>query len=183
MRDYSKAQDFLEPIIERDPEHELAREMNENLQDQLQKNKEQEELMNVKNHPPYNESMIYKISLDLSDFILKRYSPLHFAVGWLLDKAEEASQPDDPFVLLYRLKWYMKTGDNNKLVGELVDASGLQPDFVPILRLAGDYYKLIGEENKAVEIYNRILELYPGEPAWLRYEKNIIAYNESKTIQ
>ena len=109
-------------------------------------------------------SMIYKISLDLSDFILKHYSPLHFAVGWLLDKAEKASQPDDPFVLWYRIKWYMKTGDREKLVQELEEAVMLQPDFVPLLRLAGDYYELIGKQDKAVEIYAHILELYPGEP-------------------
>ena len=139
--------------------------------------------MNIKNHPPYKENETYKLSLDLADFILKRYSPLDFAVGWLLEKAGKASQPDDPFVLLYRIKWYMKTGDTEKMVRVLEDAAKLQPDFVPILRLAGEYYELIGEREKAVEIFSHILEIYPGEPAWLMYQKEIIAFNENKTVQ
>ena len=139
--------------------------------------------MDVRNHSPYNASMIYKISLDLSDFVLKHYSPLQFAIGWLLDKAEKASQPDDPFVLWYRVKWYMKTGDSEKLVQELEKAIMLQPDFVPLMRLAGDYYELIGEQDKAVEMFAHILELYPSEPLWLKYEKRIVAFNKYKSMQ
>jgi tetratricopeptide (TPR) repeat protein len=126
--------------------------------------------------------MIYRISLGLSDFILEQYSPLRFAVGWLLDKAEEASRADDPFVLLYRIKWYMKTGDTEKLMKVLENAIVLQPDFLPILRLAGDYYELIGKQDQAIETFAHILELYPGEPAWLRYEKKIIDYKENITM-
>ena len=77
----------------------------------------------------------------------------------------------------------MKTGDKDKLIQELEEAAILQPDFVPLLRLAGDYYELIGEKDKAVEIFSHILDIYPGERLWLRYEKKIIAYNENKTIQ
>ena len=183
LRDYEKANDFLGAVIESYPEHELARVLNETIQNQLQKNRVQEGLMNLKNHPPYKASMIYKISLDLSDFILDRYSPLHFTVGWLLDKAEKASQPDDPFILWYRIKWYMKTGEKDELVQNLEDAFMLQPDFVPLLRLAGEYYELIGQKDKAIDIYEHILEIYPGEPAWFRYEKKIIEYNENKTDQ
>lgn len=139
--------------------------------------------MNIKNHPPYNESKIYKLSLDLSNFIMKKYSLLHFVIGWLLDNAEKASQPDDPFVLWYRIKWYMKTGDTQKLVQELEAAAELQPDFVPILRLAGDYYELIGEQDKAIEVFAHILALYPGEPNWLKYKKRVVEYNEKMTMQ
>ncbi|MFC1826327.1 hypothetical protein ACFLZQ_00140 [Thermodesulfobacteriota bacterium] len=183
LRDYEKANDFIEGVIESSPDHVLAKELNEKIQNQLQKNSKQEELMNLKNHPPYKIKMIYKTSLDLADFVLKKYSPLHFAVGWLLDKAEKASQHDDPFILWYRVKWYMKTGDKDKLIQELEEAAILQPDFVPLLRLAGDYYELIGEKDKAVEIFSHILDIYPGERLWLRYEKKIVAFNENKIIQ
>ena len=71
----------------------------------------------------------------------------------------------------------------NTLIQVLEEAAILQPDFVPLLRLAGDYYELIGEKDKAVEIFSHILDIYPGERLWLRYEKKIIAYNENKTIQ
>ena len=108
---------------------------------------------------------------------------MRFAVGWLLDKAEKASQYDDPFILWYRIKWYMKTGDKDKLIKALQEAAVLQPDFVPLLRLTGDYYELIGEKDKAVEIFSHILDIYPGERLWLRYEKKIIAFNEKKRIQ
>ena len=121
------------------------------------------------------------MSFDLSDFINKHYSPLQFAIGWLLDKAENASQTDDPFVLWYRVKWYMKTGDSGKLVQELEKAIMLQPDFMPLMRLAGEYYELIGEQDKAVEIFTHILELYPGEPLWMKYETRIAEYKENKT--
>ena len=183
LRDYEKANDFIEGVIGSYPDHELANELNGKIQNQLQKNSKQEELMNFKNHHPYKSNMIYKTSLDLSDFILEKYFPLRFAIGWLLNKAEKASQHDDPFILWYRVKWYMKTGDKDKLIQELEEAAILQPDFVPLLRLAGDYYELIGEKDKAVEIFSHILDIYPGERLWLRYEKKIIAYNENKTIQ
>jgi len=183
LRDYEKANDFIKGVIESSPDHELANELNEIIQNQLQKNSKQEELMNLKNHHPYKSNMIYKTSLDLADFILEKYSPLHFAVGWLLDKAEKASQYDDPFILWYRVKWYMKTGDKDKLIKALEEAALLQPDFVPLLRLTGEYYELIGEKDKVVEIFSHILDIYPGEPLWLTYEKKIVAYNENKTIQ
>ena len=138
--------------------------------------------MDIKNHPPYKTSMIYKTSFDLVDFILKHYSPLRFSVGWLLNEAEKASQPDDPFVLWYWIKWYIETGDREKLVQKLEEAAILQPDFVPLLRLTGEYFERIGDQNKAVETYTHILEIYPGDPAWLGYEKKIIAYNEIKTM-
>jgi tetratricopeptide (TPR) repeat protein len=184
LREYEKADVFfLKEVLEDEPEHDLARELNETIQEKLRKNRKQEELMNLENHPPYTANMTYRISFDLSDFIFKHYSPLYFAVGSLLDKAEKASQPDDPFVLWYRIKWYMKTGDREKLVQELEKAARLQPDFVPLLRLTGEYYERIGDWDKAVEIYSHILELYPGEPAWLQYKKKIAAYNENKTTQ
>jgi len=49
--------------------------------------------------------------------------------------------------------------------------------------LTGEYYERIGDWDKAVEIYSHILELYPGEPAWLQYKKKIVAYNENKRTQ
>jgi tetratricopeptide (TPR) repeat protein len=183
LRDYEKASDFLREIIGSHPEHELAGELKGTIQNQLRKSKKQEELMDIGNHPPYQASMIYKISLDLADFILAKYTPLHFVVGGLLGKAEKASQTDDPFVLWYRIKWYMKTGDRENLIKELKKAITLQPDFVPLLRLAGNYYELIGDQDKAIEVFAHILELYPGEPAWLKYETEIADYNANKTMQ
>jgi tetratricopeptide (TPR) repeat protein len=178
LRNYEKANDFLGAVIESYPEHEVAYKLYNAIQSQLDRNRKQEGLMNINNHPPYKTSMIYRTALDLSDFILEKYSPLRSAIGWLLSEAEKASHPDDPFVLLYRIKWYMKTGDTERLVQELEKAAILQPDFVPLLRLTGDYYGLIGEEDKAVEIFQHILDLYPGEPLWLKYEKRIVVYNE-----
>ena len=183
LRDYDKANDFLEPILETYPDHESVKQLNMKIQDQLRKNEEQEELMDVGKHPPYQESLIYKSALDLSDFILKLYPPLIPVIGYLLDKAAEASRPDDPFVLWYRIKWYMETGDAEKLAPELEEAVAPQPDFVPILRLAGAYYELIGKEDKAVETFEHILDLYPAEPAWLKYEKRIVDYNEKISMQ
>jgi tetratricopeptide (TPR) repeat protein len=179
LKDYEKANKYLRPIIKTYPDHELAKELNEKIQDKLQKNRKQQKLMNVRNHPPYNESMTYRVTLDMSDFIIKKYSTLRFMVGWLLDKAEKASQPDDPFVLWYRVKWYKKIRNKKKLAQELEEAVILQPDFVPILKLAGYYYEVNGNMEKAVEIYTHILELYPGGDAWLGYEKKIAEYNES----
>jgi tetratricopeptide (TPR) repeat protein len=86
-------------------------------------------------------------------------------------------------VLWYRIKWYKKTGDIKKLVQILEEAAGVQPDFVPIVRLTGAYYEQIGDGARAVEIYQHLLDIYPEEPAWLRYEKKIIAFNESKNTQ
>jgi len=180
LKDYGKANDFIKETMKISPDNELAKLLNEELQDQIQKNRKQEELMEIRNHPPYRTSAIYKISLDLSDFIFENYSPLHFAIGYLLDKAEKASQPADPFILWYKIKWYKKIGDKGKLVQTLEESVKLQPDFVPLLKLAGSYYEQIGQQDKAVEIFKHILELYPGDRAWLEYEKKINAYNESK---
>jgi len=114
---------------------------------------------------------------------LKNYSPLRFAIGYLLDKAKKTARPDDPFILWYRIKWYMKTGDLEKLVKALEEADRLQLDFVPLLRVTGEYFENIGEWDKAVKIYSHLLDIYPKEPAWRRYEKKIIAYNVIKKTQ
>ena len=183
LRDYEKAKDFIKSVVDMYPEKKTAGELYKKIQESIAKDNRQEALMKLVNHPPYKTSMAYKLSLDLSDFILEYYPPLRFAVGWLLDKAAQASQPDDPFVLLYRIKWHMETSAKKKLITELEDAAERQPDFVPILRLAGDYYDLIGDQEKAVEIFSHILDTYPGEPLWLKYEKRIIAFNEKNTVQ
>ena len=83
----------------------------------------------------------------------------------------------------YRIKLYMKTGDREKLVQALEEAARVQPDFVPLLRLTGEYYERIGEWDKARQIFTHILEIYPGEPLWLTYEKKIIRYNPNKKSQ
>jgi tetratricopeptide (TPR) repeat protein len=170
LREYEKADVFLQEAIESNPDHDLARELNETIQEKLQKNRKLEELMHLGSHPPYTASMTYRRSLDLFNFILTRYTPMQFAVGWLLDQAEKASQPDDPFVLWYRIKWYKKTSDVEKLVPALEEATG-------------KYYERIGDWDRAVEIYTHLLDIYPGEPAWLGYEKKIIRYNENKKTQ
>lgn len=183
LRDYDKANDFLEGVIESYPEHGSAIELYEKIQDQLQKNKKQEEFMNIENHLPYKTNLTYKVSIDLTDFILKYYSPLRFAVGRLLDNAEKVSSPDDPFVLWYRIKWYMKIRDIRRVVQELETAVKQQPEFIPILRMAGDYYEFIGEKDKSIEIFSNILEVYPGEPNWLKYKRRIVEYKEKMAMQ
>lgn len=139
--------------------------------------------MDISNHRPYQENTRYKTATDLTDFIIRYYSPLHFTIGWLLEQAAQASRPDDPFVLLYKIKWFMKVSDREQLIEALEKVVDLQPDFVPLLRLAGEYYELVGEMGKAAEIYAHILELYPGEPLWVIYKKKIIQYNEAKVAQ
>ena len=182
LRLYGKANDFLQTVIERYPDHELAKELNEKMLTQMEKNNKQRELMNIKNHPPYNTNTTYKIAIDLSNFIQKYYSPLNFSVPWLLDRAEKASQPDDPFVLWYKIKWYMEIGEKEKIVQGLDQAIKLQQDFMPLLKLIGEYYEVIGEQEQAVEIFSRILELYPGEPDSLKYQQKILTYTENKMM-
>ena len=79
----------------------------------------------------------------------------------------------------------MNNLNNNEvnLIKELKKAITLQPDFVPLLRIAGYYYELIGEQEKAIEIFAHILELYPGEPVWQKYATRIAEYNKNKTMQ
>ena len=182
LRDYEKADHFLRPVMESFPEHEYAGNLHDKIQAQLEKNRKQSELMNIKNYPPYNEKIIYRLSMDLSAFIIEYYPPLYSSVGWLLDKAEKVSQADDPFVLWYRIKWYMKTGQLDMLAQALEKAVVVQPDFIHLLKLAGDYYELIGEQAKAIEIFTHILDIYPADPAWLMYQKRIAAYNEENNI-
>ena len=74
----------------------------------------------------------------------------------------------------------MEKGDIEKLVQKLEKAIMLQPDFVPLMRLAGDYYEIIGEKDKAIQVFAHILELYPGEPAWMKYETRIAEDQENK---
>lgn len=183
LREYEKASVFLKEAVAGYPDHQLAGKLNETIQNKLRKIRRQQEMMNLKKHLPYTTSMTYRAAFDLMNFIFERYTPLHFVVGSLLDKAEKASRSDDPFVLWYRIKWYMKIGDLENLVRTLEEAAALQPDFVPILRLTGEYYERIGEWEKAVATYEHILELYPGEPAWLRYEKKILAFNANRKAQ
>jgi tetratricopeptide (TPR) repeat protein len=179
LRDYQKADDFLSPVVQKYPDHKLANELNERIQNELEKKKKQEELMNIKNHIPYRESVIYRTALDVSDFIINHYSPLLFTVDWLLGKAEKVSKPDDLFIITKRINLYNKMGERKKLRQELEEASKFHTDFVPLLRLIGEYYERDGNQDKAIETYEHLLEIYPSEPAWLNYQKKIIAYNEN----
>ena len=182
LKDHEKANDFLAPVVEKYPDHELANKLNESIQNDREKNRRQEESFDLNSHPPYKANTTYRMALDLADFIQKYYSPLIGTVGWLLDKAEEATQPDDPFIIWYRVKWFMKKADRNNLIRGVEKGVELQPDFVPLLRLGGDYYYLIGEHEKAVEIFSHILELYPAEPQWLRYQKKILQFAENEEV-
>ncbi|MFC1837832.1 tetratricopeptide repeat protein, partial [Thermodesulfobacteriota bacterium] len=111
LKDYEKARGFLKPVLENHPDHELAVELNGKIEKDVQKNRKQGMLTDIRNHPPYKNNLPYKIYLDLVEFIFQYYSPLNPAVGWLLNKAEGVSSPGDPFVLWYRLRWYKKLDD------------------------------------------------------------------------
>ena len=58
----------------------------------------------------------------------------------------------------------------------------INPIIIPLLKIIGDYYELIGEQEQAAEIFSRILELYPGEPDSLIYKQKILTYTENKTM-
>ena len=76
----------------------------------------------------------------------------------------------------------MENGEKEKLVQGLDQAIKLQQDFMPLLKLIGEYYEVTGEQEQAAEIFSRILELYPGEPNSLIYQQKILTYTENKIM-
>ena len=76
----------------------------------------------------------------------------------------------------------MKTGDKEKGLHWLKQSIKLQQDFIPLLKLIGEYFEVIGEQEQAVEIFSRILELFPGESDSLEYQQKILTYTENNTM-
>ena len=115
-----------------------------------------------------------------SRFILQYYKPLSGLAGRLLTRAN-TMYPEDPFVILNLASWLISQGKTDFALEAIEKGITIQPDFVPLLDLAGKVYNANMMVEKKIMTYKKILELYPGHPQWFNYENKLNQYERKQT--
>lgn len=170
VRRYEKAEQLLDIVRQIQPDNPDVLEAEEAYGRLKEKNSQAKLASSLSDHPAFKNDFRYRMYMTIVQFINKRYMPLKPLVGWLLDQAERG-QPDDPFIIQMRVAWLLE----NKRINDAYDIVQTNiikyPDLVPLLPYAGKIYCSLGMLEKEVEIYQKILSIYPGTNRWLIYEK------------
>lgn len=182
IKDYQKAQSYLEVLKVLSPINERAAELRKTLVQETEKNKAQAYRSDINNHPPYNNNFRIRLYLDTADFILKYYSPLTVFAGRLIEKAK-ALAPADPFVALYWCRYLEKTDQSGQFVNALQCAVEKFPDFIPLLQYQADNLTKLGKLERLAAILKHILDIYPGHKNWHIYQKIINEYGKKDTVR
>jgi tetratricopeptide (TPR) repeat protein len=181
LRDYRLANNYIQKNKDLYPEDEKILEFEKRYLEETEKNSLQIRAADYHNHQAYQSDFLYRFSLSAAEFVLKHYSPLSGGAEWLLRKMQARMPVRDSFISLYLIKLYTKSGKDDLIVKELENTLLEFPDFVPLLEITGSYYRQINSREKAQEIYEHILELYPGHPKWFFYNKIILESNGTET--
>ncbi|MCF6290496.1 MAG: tetratricopeptide repeat protein [Desulfobacterales bacterium] len=171
LRLYDQADKYLQTARELQPEHPLLQQLQGELEEQLEKNRLARQQFQISNDQAYRDNGWFRFYITLARFVMSHYPPLMGRpLYWLLDQAR-GSAPDSPFVAVYLARWEMHNGRQEEAVQRLERALRSQPDNVMLLGALGPDYLGLGRTGQAVEIFTRILELFPGHPQWAQLEK------------
>ncbi|MBU0482281.1 MAG: tetratricopeptide repeat protein [Proteobacteria bacterium] len=125
----------------------------------------------INNHSLFQSDVSYRVLISTVNFINRHYSPLKFMARNILEILKK-KYPDDRFVweLSLGMNFQGHISDTNKIetINKIVEKYN---DFPPILSLSAKLYMVVGENNKALESINRLLEIYPDHPHWLYWEQ------------
>ena len=77
--------------------------------------------------------------------------------------------PENPFLPVYLAKWHMGNGRINEAVSILEGYLNRDENFVPVLEQLGLCYQQKKDYPKSLEIFKKILDIYPGNPNWRNY--------------
>ena len=179
LRLYEQAGKYLEAARKLRPEHPLLRQLQGELDEQLEKNRLARQQFQISNDQAYRNNGGFRFYISLARFVMSHYPPLRGRpLYWLLNRARN-SAPDSPFVAVSLARWEMQNGRKEEAVQRLESALSNQPDNVMLLGAIGPYYLGLGRTDRAVEVFTRILELFPGHPQWAQLEEIVAALNSS----
>ncbi|MEA3437773.1 MAG: hypothetical protein U9R43_14985, partial [Thermodesulfobacteriota bacterium] len=165
LRQYEKCATYLEKALEIDPDHPESLETKKKLLQKLQENAKAVHLSNIHNDQDFKNNRMFRTYMSLADFITCNYSPLKFMVGGLVKRAIEI-RPDNPFAHVYLARRHMEMGHMEEALSTIEKSISDNSDFPPLLKLAGSCYMRVGKTGKAAIVYQHLLDLYHGHPAW-----------------
>ena len=93
-------------------------------------------------------------------------------IGPLLKKAVQL-EPESLRAALRLARWQLQNGKVDDALKLAEDHLRDNPDFPPLLELAGKCYFVQEKKEEAAAMFNKLLEVYPGHPNWRRYENFI----------
>ncbi len=171
LRLYEQAGKYLDAARVLQPELPRLQQLQEELEEQLAKNRLARQRFQISNDRAYRENGRFRFYITLARFVMSHYPPLNGRpLYWLLNRAR-SSAPDNPFVAVYLARWEMQNGRKGAAVQRLERALHNQPDNVMLLGALGTDYLGLGRVDQAVELFSRILELFPGHPQWAQLER------------
>ncbi|MCK5230894.1 MAG: hypothetical protein KAR13_11545, partial [Desulfobulbaceae bacterium] len=172
MREYEKCALYLNKALKLNPHHEKSLETKKRLLENMEKRAKAIFVSDIHNDQDFRENRLFRLYMSLADFILNNYSPLKFMVVRFLEAAGEI-RPNNPFVPLYIARRHMEMEHMEEAVRTIEKSIPDNPDFPPLLELAGLCYMKTDKPIKAAIAYQHLLEIYPGHPNWKRYKRVI----------
>ncbi|MCK5229688.1 MAG: hypothetical protein KAR13_05450, partial [Desulfobulbaceae bacterium] len=172
LRQYEKCATYLEKALGIDPDHEKSLETKKRLLQIIQRNAKAIHASDIHNDQDFMENRMFRTYMSLADFILNNYSPLKFMAGGFVKRAMEI-RLDNPFAHVYLARRHMEMGHMDEAFSTIKKSIPDNSDFPPLLELAGLYYMRVGKTGKAAIVYQHLLDLYHGHPAWNHHTRVI----------
>lgn len=169
MRKYNFAQNYLMFVESIDNTNKRYIALWERFNTEQQKNKQAKTMSEFSRYTDNHKDDYYLIYINTARFIITSYPPLLPIAGWMLDKAGELS-PEDPFVALYKLRWLLARDKFDEALIQVKKSITEHPDFVPLLEMGSDIFLQFDDTAGTAKLYKHILDIYPGNPQWLRYK-------------
>jgi tetratricopeptide (TPR) repeat protein len=177
-RQYEKAALYLQDAqtLEADPGE--INPMIERFQAVMGQNKQKARESNIAKNETYADNRAFRLYLKAFDFIEKEYWPLKDKpAGWLLQQAGNID-PENPFLPVYWARWHMRNGRVDAALVILEDSLRKEENFVPVLEQLGLCYQQKKDYPKIIEIFTKILDIYPGNPNWKNYLSYVYKYED-----
>jgi tetratricopeptide (TPR) repeat protein len=171
-KDYNNARTYLAKALAIDPANEETLAIKKIFDDETARNRLARVAISRANRPATSTGFRFKAAFYLAEFIEKRYRLLNPWLGPLLKKAVRL-EPKSLSAALRLGYWQLQNG---KVDDALKLAKGLladNPEFPPLLDLAGQCYFIQEKKEQAVSMLKKLLEVYPGHPDRRRYTKYI----------
>jgi tetratricopeptide (TPR) repeat protein len=171
-KDYNNARTYLAKALAIDLANEEILAIKKIFDDETARNRLARVASSRANRPATSTGFRFKAAFYLAEFIEKRYRLLNPWLGPLLKKAVRL-EPKSLSAALRLGYWQLQNG---KVDDALKLAKGLladNPEFPPLLDLAGQCYFIQEKKEQAVSMLKKLMEVYPGHPDQRRYTKYI----------
>jgi hypothetical protein len=136
-RQYNYAAQYLSDAVKMEAGPEMSKSIEEKLTNAVKQNKLKAYESNIANNATYSTNRSFRFYLKFFDYILRKYKPLKGAfAGWLLDQAEQIDS-QNPFLPVYRARWYVANNDLDKATAVLESFLADNENFLPALEQLG----------------------------------------------